>query len=100
MARFNPKGKMNKSEAAHIAHIKQLPCIRCGQMGVDSHHLVECGRRLGHPYSLPVCKFHHQMIYELSFAEQMDACREMYKKEGWEWVEPVTKIVRRNVISD
>jgi len=97
MSRYNPKGNPKKQELELMAIVKQMPCFRCGSKPVDVHHLVECGRRLGGMYVLPLCKLHHKNIYELTFAEQMEECRKMYKGIGLKFQEPPTKIVRRKI---
>lgn len=94
-SRFNPKGKPTKAESRHMALIAQQPCARCGQMGSQVHHLVDCGRRLGNFHTMALCPFHHRMIYELTFQEQLELCRKEYKRLGIEFIEPTTKIVRR-----
>jgi hypothetical protein len=49
----------------HIERIKQLPCVACLQMGitnygVDAHHILRGGRRIGDDHVLPLCPPHHR----------------------------------------
>jgi hypothetical protein len=49
----------------HIERIKQLPCVACLQLGyvtygVDAHHILSGGRRIGDDHVLPLCGIHHR----------------------------------------
>jgi hypothetical protein len=43
-----------------------LGCVACAAIGVVNHHQIEChhildgGRRMGHRFTIPLCKGHHQ----------------------------------------
>ena len=52
---------MTKSESDHIQRIKSLPCGVCfAPAPSDAHHLTDCGRRIGHFITIPLCKSCHQ----------------------------------------
>jgi hypothetical protein len=45
-----------KAEREHMGKIKQLPCVVCDHPPPsDCHHITQCGRRLGHLHTLPLC---------------------------------------------
>lgn len=96
MKRYNKKKAPTKAESEWMEQVAQLCCVVTGERGVQIHHLVECGRRLGNDYVLPVSVFTHRDIYKFSFAEQLELCKQVWDKLGREWQEPVSKIVSRN----
>jgi len=49
------KKKPTKDEFERMAKVSQLPCIVCGKRPVEVHHITQCGRRLGHMFTLPLC---------------------------------------------
>ena len=56
---------MRKAEKSWLDAVTQLGCIVCWLFhGVFSpaevHHLLQCGRRLGHLFSIPLCFLHHR----------------------------------------
>jgi hypothetical protein len=57
---------MKKSEQARIERMLLLGCVACAAIGVVNHHMIEChhildgGRRMGHRFTIPLCKGHHQ----------------------------------------
>ena len=59
-------GKPTKEEAARIKLIMGMSCAVCALHGdvskraLECHHIVRGGRRLGHWYTLQLCKGHHQ----------------------------------------
>lgn len=67
--------KRTKEEDAHLAALKQMPCIinnrDCGN-GHEIQHVTDGGRRLGHFYTIPACFNHHQRQSPLPFGEAMD----------------------------
>lgn len=58
--------KPTKSEQARIERMLIMGCAACAAIGVQNHHLIEChhildgGRRMGHRFTIPLCKGHHQ----------------------------------------
>lgn len=55
------KKPATKKEREHIIKIKELACIICGYPPPsDCHHITECGRRLGHMFTLPLCMECHR----------------------------------------
>lgn len=64
---MGPSGrKPNAEEQRWIDAIMEFGCVACYLDGFPEcpaalHHIVECGRRLGHRWSLPLCDpGHHQ----------------------------------------
>src|ERR1700743_2483675 len=60
-------GKPTQPEAERMARLKEIGCICCQlQFGhqpchnFEVHHIVSGNRRLGHWYTLPLCRRHHQ----------------------------------------
>lgn len=50
-----------KSELAHMAKVKDMPCIICGDSPVDVHHTgTGMGVRKNHMRVLPLCFDHHR----------------------------------------
>jgi len=83
-----------KKEKEHMAAVKTLPCVICGTYGVDCHHICDTGRRLGHFYTLPLCKKCHtgrdgfsglnRGAWDKSLRHQIDLCKETHRKLGTE----------------
>jgi hypothetical protein len=49
------------AEKEHMAWIKSLPCGVCDEPGPsDAHHITDCGRRVSHYATIPLCKSCHQ----------------------------------------
>ena len=44
----------------------RLGCVACAMLfdlpvvAQECHHILECGRRMGHWFTLPLCRGHHQ----------------------------------------
>jgi hypothetical protein len=57
---------MKKSEQARIERMFMLGCCACAAIGIPNHHQIEIhhildgGRRMGHRFTIPLCKGHHQ----------------------------------------
>jgi len=65
--------KPTKAEANRITRMMLLGCSVCAHLGLwviaqECHHLLQGGRRLGHWYTIPLCKGHHRG--EWSFLQQ------------------------------
>lgn len=55
------KKKPTKDESERMAKVSQLPCIICNRPPVSEvHHITQCGRRLGHMFTLPLCTNCHR----------------------------------------
>ena len=53
--------KPNTAESKHLRSVKELDCIACGKHAPsDAHHITDCGRRISHYHTLPLCKGCHQ----------------------------------------
>jgi hypothetical protein len=57
-------GKPTKAHVARFNKLQKLGCICCMKLGYwqhpEIHHIVEGMRRLGHEFTLPLCKMHHR----------------------------------------
>lgn len=59
-------GKPTREEAARIKLIMGMSCAACALHGdlskraLECHHIVRDGKRLGHWWTIPLCKGHHQ----------------------------------------
>lgn len=57
---------MKKAEKARIERMLQLGCCACAKIGIPNyhtlevHHMLSGGERMGHWFTLPLCKGHHQ----------------------------------------
>ena len=50
-----------KAEREHMARVKEMPCIICGNWPVDVHHAeTKMGLRKDHMRVLPLCYLHHR----------------------------------------
>ncbi len=54
------KKKPTKAESERMGRVAQLPCCVCGDYPVEVHHITQCGRRLGHKFTLPLCTEDHR----------------------------------------
>lgn len=58
--------KPTKSEQARIERMLIMGCAACAAIGIENHHQIEChhmllgGKRMGHRFTIPLCKGHHQ----------------------------------------
>ena len=56
---------MTKLEELRIQRMMQLGCVMCAVLELpytaqECHHIVQGNRRLGHWFTLPLCRGHHQ----------------------------------------
>ena len=52
---------MTNSESDHLLRIKNMPCGVCNTPGPsDAHHILDCGRRVSHFATIPLCLFCHR----------------------------------------
>ena len=54
-----------KYEAERMDAMMRLGCVACAQIGIahvaqECHHILSGGRRMGHWFTLPLCRGHHQ----------------------------------------
>lgn len=90
--RYHAKGRMSKAEKSHLESVANMQCIVTGRNDVQIQHITECGRRLGHMYILPLSVKTHAEIYKIPFKEQMELCKEVYRRLNLEWKEPPSKL--------
>lgn len=63
-------GKAKTATKAHkqrFRKLQELGCICCleesgGYRAPDIHHITDCGRRMGHEYTIPLCPYHHRGV--------------------------------------
>ena len=102
------KNRATKAESDHMAKISRLNCIICGTFPVEVHHITDCGRRLGHFFTLPLCVNCHRgnrgfsgkdrSSWDKSLSNQLKLLNKVYYKIGSYAPEYKTKIVKRRVI--
>jgi hypothetical protein len=54
---------MTKAEQSRLSRLKAMPCIACGELGVDVHHIVDKGYRKhsgGHMATIQLCPWCHR----------------------------------------
>jgi len=55
--------RVTKEELAHMARVRQWPCLCCAQSGIVRravlHHIKSGTKRMGHFFVLPLCRGHH-----------------------------------------
>ena len=62
-----------QAESRRIGLIKrEIGCIACRLDGIncvqaDAHHILDGSRRMGHEFTIPLCRFHHEHINSKSF---------------------------------
>jgi hypothetical protein len=78
--------KPTKAEAKRIEVMMRLGCVHCAYFGKpvpaeECHHIVEGMKRLGHWYTLPLCRKCHARI------NQLTKSKEPSERELWERVQ-------------
>ncbi len=121
MGPSKPQTKAEKQRNDRLADM-HCPCCRSvefmGKLPVEIHHIIVGNKRLGHWYTLPLCKGHHKGEWHpaqlhwfheselVSIASGRRAFEGVYGKEsaiwrkiqvdnGWDHEWPSSKIVRR-----
>lgn len=56
-----------KAQKERFGKLQELGCICClnesnGYRAPDIHHILDCGRRMGHDYTIPLCPYHHRGV--------------------------------------
>ncbi len=55
-----------KAQKQRFQKLQELGCICClkegGYRAPDIHHITDCGRRMGHDYTIPLCPYHHRGV--------------------------------------
>jgi len=99
MGRYNPRSKPpTKAQQQWLDLVAQQKCVVTGRRDIQLHHIVECKRRFGHDYVLPLSVETHRDIYKIPVSEQMELCKALWADLGREWVSPPSKIVKRGEI--
>ena len=75
-------GRPTKAQASRFERMRELGCIACrigrsigiptamfGSNGLEIHHLLSGGRRIGHDATICLCHYHHQAKF-LMFPDQ------------------------------
>lgn len=58
-----------KEERMRIHRMMYLPCVACSILKyenhnyIECHHIVEGAKRLGHWYTIPLCRGHHRGVW-------------------------------------
>ncbi|MCU1313405.1 MAG: hypothetical protein JWM54_1162 [Acidobacteriaceae bacterium] len=64
--------KPTKAEQARIERMLLLGCAACAAIGIPNHHQIEChhmlsgNKRMGHRFTLPLCRGHHRNEFTLT----------------------------------
>lgn len=62
---MGPSKTPNKAEREWMDAIAQAGCCACKQEGyttpAEVHHITSAGRRMGHLFTIPLCRWHHQL---------------------------------------
>ncbi len=57
------KAEKQGRQPEHMAEVKALPCVICGAVPCDAHHVIHHrygGRKVSDWETIPLCKEHHQ----------------------------------------
>lgn len=63
-----PKEAARKRNKAHLAFVRDQPCLVCKQAPCDAHHLKfaqprALGRKVSDEFTVPLCRAHHQQLH-------------------------------------
>lgn len=63
-----PKELPRKRSKAHLAFVRQQPCLVCQKAPSDAHHLKfaqprALGRKVSDEFTVPLCRSHHQALH-------------------------------------
>jgi hypothetical protein len=63
-----PKEPPRKRSKAHLAFVREQPCLVCKQTPSDPHHLKfahprSLGRKVSDEFTVPLCRAHHQELH-------------------------------------
>jgi hypothetical protein len=65
---FNAGKVIRLRDKEHLRFVATLPCLVCGRLPADAHHLRfaqprALGRKVSDEYTVPVCRLHHREIH-------------------------------------
>ncbi|MCK1406053.1 ERF family protein [Bradyrhizobium sp. 76] len=63
-----PKDPPRKRNKAHLAFVREHPCLVCKRTPTDAHHLKfaqprTLGRKVSDEFTVPLCRAHHQALH-------------------------------------
>jgi len=63
-----PKEPPRKRSKAHLAFVREHPCLVCKKLPSDAHHLKfaqpkRLGRKVSDEFTVPLCRSHHQALH-------------------------------------
>lgn len=69
--------KPTKYEAERIEAMMRLGCVCCALAGLphiaqECHHILDINRRMGHWFTLPLCRGHHQGDFSIEQREALE----------------------------
>jgi hypothetical protein len=58
-----------RREPAHLDYVRAQPCLLCGRMPSDAHHLRfsqrrAFGRKVSDEFTVPLCRIHHRQLHD------------------------------------
>ncbi|SPP94174.1 ERF family protein [Bradyrhizobium vignae] len=64
-----PKEPPRKRSKAHLAFVREQPCLVCKQTPYDAHHVKfaqprALGRKVSDEFTIPLCRKHHQELHQ------------------------------------
>lgn len=77
-----------KYEAERIEAMMRLGCVCCARLfdlpvvAQECHHILAGGRRMGHWYTLPLCRGHHQGDWSPQQIELIPAAKRVAISDG------------------
>ncbi len=84
---MNPKKKPYRSEK-YLAHVRELPCVVCGRMPVEAHHVrgygnAGMGVKPDDVWCIPLChqhhrEYHHMGIYSFQKRYELNLWKELF----------------------
>ncbi|WP_045007863.1 ERF family protein [Bradyrhizobium sp. LTSP857] len=64
-----PKEPLRKRNKAHLAFVREHPCLVCKKSPTDAHHLkfsqpTTLGRKVSDEFTVPLCRSHHEALHK------------------------------------
>ncbi|MDB5408572.1 MAG: hypothetical protein JWL84_3484 [Rhodospirillales bacterium] len=71
----DPGRSRRSRDAVHLRFVAELPCIVCGRMPSQAHHLLfaqprAMGRKVSDEWTVPLCLLHHRALHDVGNEER------------------------------